>query len=452
MIRKFFTLAAAFGFLFSCAEIPDELRDEADGHTFNYCVLSEQRMCLTGSFIHSDCSGKPSNNCPYGSPKGCDGSIFNPSTSFCYDGSVYYKCDGMEYNPTTHICYGNVANPAKCGGTQYNPLRHSCCVSAIFIPESQRCQDGVVEAKCSDGSNYYNLATQFCRGNDVHDKCGGKEYNPETRRCQNSVIEAECGSDWYDIADENLRCRNNILEAVSKCGTGNNFYNSETQFCRGNDVYNKCDGQEYPATDYCSAGTLKKYGSVAYGGKNYKTVEIGTQTWMAENLNYNAAGSKCYKNQESICDIYGRLYDWATAMGIDVKYNNELYNSELLEIVIWDENYEKKYQGICPNGWHIPSGSEWNQLWSSTISVTRLKAASGWDNNGNSTDDYGFSALPGGDGYGIGTSGYWWSSSEGNRDNNWDNAYRIAIYDSEQSWYGYSTQKRELLSIRCVMD
>jgi hypothetical protein len=110
--------------------------------------------------------------------------------------------------------------------------------------------------------------------------------------------------------------------------------------------------------------------SLEYGGKTYKTVVIGTQNWMAENLNYNVSGSHCYDNLESNCNKYGRLYDWATA------------------------------KTVCPAGWHLPSGTEWatliNYVGGSNIAGKKLKATSGWNNGGNGQNTYGFSALPGG--------------------------------------------------------
>jgi uncharacterized protein (TIGR02145 family) len=398
---------------FSCADIPEELRDEASGKVYSYCVLDWQRMCLTGIFTHKDCSGKPNNSCPYGSPKGCSGNIFNSSTSFCYDGNVYQKCSGVEYNPTTHICEGYAANPAKCGGSSYNPVE-------------QRCQSGIVETQC--GTEWYKQSTQFCAreyGNYgdyyVRDKCGGNEYDPKTQFCYGNSIYDKCSgsTSYYNTPG----------------------YNPSSQFCYKNGngdygVYNKCGEQDYnPEAYYCKNGTtLTQYGYVTDGnGKTYKTVTIGTQTWIAENLNYDVEGSKCYENQESNCNKYGRLYNWLTAMT------------------------------VCPSGWHLPSNEEWQVL----VDVAggdrevgkNLKTANGWydyEGIGNGTDIHGSSALPGGHGYSggyfdfAGFHGYWWSSSEFNSD--YDYVYYWAMGCCNEGVLSSGIDMSNLLSVRCVRD
>ena len=170
-----------------------------------------------------------------------------------------------------------------------------------------------------------------------------------------------------------------------------------------------------------SGGNNGSYGSVYYEGQTYKTVLIGTQTWMAENLNYAASGSKCYGNKPENCQKYGRLYDWSTA---------------------------KK---ACPSGWHLPSKAEWEVLGNDS---KKLKAKSGWNSGGNGTDQYGFSALPGGNGDSIGSfnavgiSGYWWSADESDS----DGAYRRDMYYSCGNAYWYYSLKSFLFSVRCVQD
>ncbi|MDR1811621.1 MAG: tetratricopeptide repeat protein, partial [Candidatus Fibromonas sp.] len=164
-------------------------------------------------------------------------------------------------------------------------------------------------------------------------------------------------------------------------------------------------------------------------GKKYKTIKIGSQTWMAENLNYAANGSKCYDNKPENCKKYGRLYDWATA---------------------------KK---VCPSGWHLPSKSEYEVLDKAVggeeVAGKKLKAKSGWDSyqgkSGNGTDDFGFSALPGGCGYSngsfdnVGYYGYWWSAGE-RRIYTYGRLMRPtcrAMWDDEEAG---------LLSVRCLQD
>jgi hypothetical protein len=82
--------------------------------------------------------------------------------------------------------------------------------------------------------------------------------------------------------------------------------------------------------------------------KTYEYTDIGSQRWMAQNLNYNGGSSSsvgsCYDNSEKNCDTYGRLFDWATAMALDATYNSSSWGSAITG-----------YQGICPYGWHIPS-------------------------------------------------------------------------------------------------
>jgi len=128
-------------------------------------------------------------------------------------------------------------------------------------------------------------------------------------------------------------------------------------------------------------------------GKVYKTVKIGNQTWMAENLNYNGgSGSWCYDDDSLLYETYGRLYNWSAA------------------------------STACPEGWHLPSDSEWNQLvdflGGKNVAGVKLKSTNHWKMSKlKVTNSAGFSALPGGrrqpDGsfdY-LGTSGVWWSST-----------------------------------------
>jgi uncharacterized protein (TIGR02145 family) len=161
---------------------------------------------------------------------------------------------------------------------------------------------------------------------------------------------------------------------------------------------------------------------------SFSTITIGEQTWMAKNLNYAACSSICYALDESSCDTYGRLYDWATAMM------------------------------VCPKGWHLPSQEEWDILsdfvGGSSTAGKHLKTTSGWYGNGNGLDTYEFAALPGGYGGPVigwalaGHGGYWWSSNEGDD----DKANRMYMgYDRDNTRWVYS-DKYYLFSVRCVKD
>ena len=215
--------------------------------------------------------------------------------------------------------------------------------------------------------------------------------------------------------------------------------------------------------------------------KIYKWVKMAGQFWMAENLNYNASGSVCYDNLESNCSKYGRLYDWTTAMALEAKYETALYGTHckdycykidaaLLEDGICPlDCYEPSviHRGVCPAGWHLPSDEEWSELVSFVDSQEKdhvnnnagikLKAVSGWSDyesvSGNGTDEYGFSALPGGRSIGsgyfeVGFSGNWWGVTE--RDS--ANAMNRRIANHRHAAYRYFSEKNSRFSVRCIKD
>jgi len=200
-----------------------------------------------------------------------------------------------------------------------------------------------------------------------------------------------------------------------------------------------------------SGGSNVVYGpSVPHEGKTYKSVKIGTQTWMTENLNYNVSGSKCNNNLESNCAIYGRLYDWVTAMDLPNSCRTSYCSSQI----------QPKHRGICPQGWHIPSSAEWTVLISfvgnsSSSAGKKLRATSGWYEN-NGTDDFGFAALPGGFGSyessdgNAGSLGYWWSATE---DEDYaDFAYQWSIDYQTDYVIKKGYDKSNLHSVRCIQD
>ena len=175
-------------------------------------------------------------------------------------------------------------------------------------------------------------------------------------------------------------------------------------------------------------------------GQVYRTVKIGDQIWMAENLKYKAEGSHCYDDADSNCVKYGPLYDWATA------------------------------KNVCPTDWRLPTKKEIETLLAAagggSTAGKVLKSKTGWPKDddgfdGNGTDDYSFSALPGGrweDGgpySGVGISAYFWSLTAYNE----SSAYYMYL-GYENYVLGNTSDKAEIdfnlkihaFSVRCIKE
>lgn len=196
----------------------------------------------------------------------------------------------------------------------------------------------------------------------------------------------------------------------------------------------------------------------------YKTVTIGNQIWMAENLNYAYteptkdngldSSSFCFNNEPDNCAKYGRLYLWSAVMDSAGVLPGNTANgcgkgSDCLVSGI--------VRGVCPMGWHLPDSTEWETLFTSVggkdKAGTVLKSVSGWTDDGDGTDDYSFNAIPsgyrngGGNFAGVGGYAYFWGAPLANND-----AYGVHLdYDLKNAVLDY-LYRNYGRSVRCLKD
>jgi uncharacterized protein (TIGR02145 family) len=193
---------------------------------------------------------------------------------------------------------------------------------------------------------------------------------------------------------------------------------------------------------------ISSYFTDSRDGQKYRTVKIGKYTWMAENLNYETGNSWCYEDDRSNCEKYGRLYDWNTAMK------------------------------ACPQGWRLPTRKDWDDLGRAVGGTmetmetkefdgvnfniwigagTKLKSSVGWwevdEDTPAVTDEFGFSALPGGYRFTngsfflVGGYGGWWTATEGG-----GGAYYWNMFSGYENVDERTYLKGYGRSLRCAQD
>jgi len=225
----------------------------------------------------------------------------------------------------------------------------------------------------------------------------------------------------------------------------------------------KDEATEETTNPYNGKTTAIFNSQLAYGnmtdqdGNIYKTITIGSQTWMAENLRTTR-----YRNGKPIPIVMDSLTWSALKTGAYCNYYNK-------ENPVQTATYGRLYNWfavsdsniLAPSGWHVPASSEWDTLVTYlggvNLSVSKLKeqGETHWGNTNTSDNSCGFTALPGGCRMGycyymsLGTMGYWWSSTE--------------FLDLETAWYRSLTIMPDSISpwrwfkdagfaVRCVKD
>lgn len=278
------------------------------------------------------------------------------------------------------------------------------------------------------------------------------------------TINFSCG---FKDMSHSVRCVRDEPAAVSLSSSSNNAIlsssSSDETFVSPHDI-----NWSIPKEDHLNPNI--KYDSIVdkRDGQVYKTVKIGTQVWMAQNLNYADSVNTpslltrnwCYGDKPKNCEFGGRLYTWAAAVD-SIKLANDTENPQFCGYLT-NCSFPSKYQGICPEGWHLPDTTEWRTLIfqvSNDASVAGYKLASrvGWFEEANGTDDYGFSAYPVGDKYRDydfsefapdNRTAFFWSITENTRDKQLGYSFRI-FYGGT----GYTGDFKDSgFSIRCIKD
>jgi len=236
--------------------------------------------------------------------------------------------------------------------------------------------------------------------------------------------------DYAFTYDECLYIDGTVVSSCKNVGGSSSPSGKSSSSSRGSGSVNS-SSSSIPRSSSSAVVALYSSSSIYTGGscntKDYRLIDIGKQTWMAENWGCYVAGSLCYNNDPANCKKYGRLYNWDAAIT------------------------------ICPKGWHLPDDDEWDELvdfvGGKGAAGLKLKATKGWDNNGNGEDEYGFTALPGGISYSgdhfslIGSGGAWWSSSVSS-----PYAYSRYMGNDRHNVSIALSDKNDFFSVRCIMD
>lgn len=293
--------------------------------------------------------------------------------------------------------------------------------------------DGVVVIKCGDGENADSVKM-------YKSICGSTPFDPEKASCVNGET-FSCGGKPFNPLKE-------------ECVDG------KTYSCNGkpiNPTNKMCDERD---------------------GQMYGIVKVGDDVWMAENLNYDynegTAKSYCYDDDLENCKKYGRLYMWSAAMDSAAKFSDACkgcgyYESEEAHVAPGSD----PIRGVCPEGWHMPSVEEWQDVVAATgladkAAAAALKSKTDWladgDEDGNGTDELGMSILPAGEFFVnrlgakyqfLGERTYFWTTLEFVYEGSTTSAFDVWMSHTDSEirvgrYRDYTHSKAEAISVRCV--
>jgi uncharacterized protein (TIGR02145 family) len=263
------------------------------------------------------------------------------SGSKCYN-NYPENCEkyGHLYDWATAMDLPTICNFSDCAG-QIQPEHRGICPEGWHIPSTAE-WDALL---ASVGGR--SAAGRYLKAREGWSSCG-PSGSGESYLCEDIYGFAALpgGDGFYNGSFANVG-NNGYWWSVSEHNSSYAYY-GEMDYGKELVSLSNYSGKEFLFSLRCVRNSNYGYGEPVY--RQFDSVTIGSQTWMAENLHYAAPGSKCYNDYFENCEKYGHLYDWATAMDLPASCNSSDCADQI----------QPKHRGICPEGWHVPSAAEWD--------------------------------------------------------------------------------------------
>lgn len=277
---------------------------------------------------------------------------------------------------------------------------------------------------CSDGDSGNFLV----RDDDTSYSNEEDDFSSSSARSSSSEVRSSSSSALSSSSSEQRGSSSSVNSSslISSSSSVSSLSSSEDDF------YLQEASRNAPSEN-CNFGSVKD----VRDGQVYRTIAIGEQTWMAENLNFadvspdyrHDSASVCYNNSPEYCEVFGRLY----TLGASTK--------------------------VCPKGWHLPSLEEWEVLFDYVggikIANRKLISSYGWKYQMGVEDRYCFTVLPAGrldshDYEDLGKGGFFWTSTS---DEDLGNPVRNVYFDYQRDFaYEGRTDSKSVISVRCLKD
>ena len=355
------------------------------------------------------CRGEGFDDCEYGNlTDERDGQTYKTVKI----GDQWWMAENLKYKTDSSLCYKLVdSNCTKYGRIySWNDVVHGGgCPKGWFVPTSKE----ISELSLNTGGSFEALVAEEYGGVDAYGFSVKLQYIDDDESSQTSFwVENDLWLWYFTYVDE----RNYYQMGGPAWHTDDSRY--WIRCVRNPDGLYYVQPCKTDSTDTCEYGTLTD----ERDGQTYKTVKVGTQTWMAENLNYEMENSSCYGNDSLNCIKKGRLYSVTSA------------------------------QSACPKGWHLPTTDEWRALDKVTGLDNHRWQAKGIEEWPYATDMYGLSVIPGGE-WNVYAAGYLRGDEA---------AYFCGVPENEKcngGWFLYSgnsghdcIEDANTCSVRCIKD